>query len=149
MIDFQNQSHRIVLSARSEFLTESSLTINLKITNMIDHFLLHPAMTDGVIQAALQIANDDNVATPGVESCLIPTQPRAYWPNLKVCPAIGFPRANSTTGMKVFEASASTDVAGAEIDMAVNISKVLFGDLDDVKFSSRSLTLLSPVLVLF
>jgi deoxyribose-phosphate aldolase len=42
-----------------------------------------------------------------------------------VCPVIGFPHGNSTTEVKVFEARRAAEEGGKEIDMVVNIGKVL------------------------
>lgn len=45
-----------------------------------------------------------------------------------VCPVIGFPHGNSTTKVKVFEATEAVIAGGKEIDMVVNVGKVLGGD---------------------
>lgn len=45
-----------------------------------------------------------------------------------VCPVIGFPHGNSTTEVKVFEATRAAEEGGQEIDMVVNIGKVLSGE---------------------
>jgi deoxyribose-phosphate aldolase len=44
-----------------------------------------------------------------------------------VCPVIGFPHGNSTTEVKVFEARRAAEEGGKEIDMVVNIGRVLSG----------------------
>ena len=44
-----------------------------------------------------------------------------------VCPVIGFPHGNSTTDVKVFEATRAVEEGGDEIDMVVNIGKVKSG----------------------
>ena len=48
--------------------------------------------------------------------------------DVKVCAVIGFPHGNSTTGIKVIEAEAAALAGAPEIDMVVNIGKVLGGD---------------------
>ena len=44
-----------------------------------------------------------------------------------VCPVIGFPHGNSTTEVKIFEARRAAEEGGKEIDMVVNIGRVLSG----------------------
>ena len=44
-----------------------------------------------------------------------------------VCPVIGFPHGNSTSEVKVFEARRAAEEGGKEIDMVVNIGRVLSG----------------------
>jgi deoxyribose-phosphate aldolase len=50
-----------------------------------------------------------------------------------VCPVIGFPHGNSTAEVKVFEARRAAEEGGKEIDMVVNIGRVLSGKWDYVK----------------
>lgn len=46
---------------------------------------------------------------------------------------IGFPHGNSTTNIKVAEATEAAQAGGAEIDMVVNVGKVLGGDWEYVR----------------
>ena len=50
-----------------------------------------------------------------------------------VCPVIGFPHGNSTTEVKVYEAIRAVEEGGKEIDMVVNIGRVLSGKWEFVK----------------
>jgi deoxyribose-phosphate aldolase len=50
-----------------------------------------------------------------------------------VCPVIGFPHGNSTTQIKVYEAIRAVEEGGKEIDMVVNIGRVLSGKWEFVK----------------
>lgn len=45
-----------------------------------------------------------------------------------VCPVIGFPHGNSTTRSKVAEAIEAVELGGHEIDMVVNVGKVVSGE---------------------
>lgn len=86
-------------------------------------------MTDTDIKAGLLIAKENNVATACVKPYLIPlAKAELSGSDVKVCPVIGFPHGNSTTEIKVLEASAAAEAGGAEIDMVVNIGKVLGGE---------------------
>lgn len=98
---------------------------------MIDHSLLHQTIADADTLIGLRISRDYQVATACVKPYLIPlTQKELAGNVVSVCPVIGFPHGNSTMAIKAAEASAAV-TAGAdvtEIDMVVNISKILDGD---------------------
>lgn len=111
-------------------MSANTITVTLtQIAKMIDHSLLHPTMTDEDILSGLQIAKENNVAT----ACVKPyhttlAKQELAGTDVQVCPVIGFPHGNSTTEIKVAEAIAAAKAGGAEIDMVVNIGKVLGGD---------------------
>lgn len=115
-------------------MSENTITVTItQIAKMIDHSLLHPTMTDADILSGLKIAKENNVATACIKPYLIPlAKQELTGTDVKVCPVIGFPHGNSTTEIKVTEAIAATEAGGAEIDMVVNIGKVLGGDWEYV-----------------
>jgi deoxyribose-phosphate aldolase len=53
--------------------------------------------------------------------------------NVKASTTIGFPHGGHTTRIKVAEAIQALDDGGEELDMVVNISRVLSGDWDNVR----------------
>lgn len=105
-----------------------------QIAKMIDHSLLNPTLNDKDLVAGIQVAIAYDVASV----CIIP----AY---LKICSdmltgstvkastTIGFPHGGHTTAAKVFEAVRALEDGGQELDMVVNISKVLSRDWVYVK----------------
>jgi deoxyribose-phosphate aldolase len=104
-----------------------------QLAKMIDHSLLHPTMTDADILNGLKIAREYNVATACVKPYLIPLAKKELaGTDVLVCPVIGFPHGNSTTEMKAAEATDAVKAGGEEIDMVVNIGKVLGGDWEYV-----------------
>lgn len=115
-------------------MSSNAITITLaQIAKMIDHSLLHPTMTDEDILSGLRIARENNVATACIKPYAIPlAKQELTGTDVKVCPVIGFPHGNSTTEIKVAEATAAVKTGGAEIDMVVNIGKVLGGDWEYV-----------------
>ncbi|OJJ00525.1 hypothetical protein ASPVEDRAFT_574493 [Aspergillus versicolor CBS 583.65] len=116
-----------------------------QLSKMIDHSLLHPTMTDAVILNGLKIARDNNVATACVKPYLIPLAKKELaGSTVKVCPVIGFPHGNSTTEIKVLEATDAAKAGGAEIDMVVNVGKVLGGDWEYV---TREIRLINEAVV--
>lgn len=104
--------------------------VSLKsLAKMIDHSLLHPTMTDEAIIAGCQLSMRYAVAT----ACVKPYATRMArdvmrGSGVEVCSVIAFPHGNSTTATKVFEAESAVHDGATEIDMVVNLGKVLGGD---------------------
>jgi deoxyribose-phosphate aldolase len=99
------------------------------IAKMIDHSLLNPTFTDEELEKGCQIALDYDVASV----CIKPYYLRRCADLLKgstVKPGttIGFPHGGHTTDIKLAEAERALDDGGQELDMVVNIGKVLSGD---------------------
>ncbi|RAK96814.1 2-deoxyribose-5-phosphate aldolase [Aspergillus ibericus CBS 121593] len=106
------------------------ITVTLpQLSKTIDHSLLHPTMTDTDILTGLRIACDYNVATACIKPYSIGlAKDILAGSDVLICPVIGFPHGNSTTEIKVLEATAAAQAGGAEIDMVVNVGKVLSGE---------------------
>lgn len=101
---------------------------------MIDYSLLHPTLTDADVRVGLQTARDTHVATACIKPYQIPLAKQELdGTDVLICPVIGFPHGNSTTDIKVAEATAAAQAGGAEIDMVVNVGKVLGCDWSYVK----------------
>jgi deoxyribose-phosphate aldolase len=99
------------------------------IARMIDHSILHPTFTDDDLKKNCEIAKKYHTATV----CVKPyhTKMAAELLNgsdVAVCAVIGFPHGNSTIAMKASEALQVMKDGAAEVDMVVNIGKVLQGD---------------------
>jgi deoxyribose-phosphate aldolase len=106
------------------------MTVTLRdLAKMIDHSLLHPTMTDDEIRKGCELSRKYDVATACVKPYAIPLAKEILaGSDVGVCPVIGFPHGNSATAIKVREADAAARAGGSEIDMVVNIGKVLGGD---------------------
>ena len=105
----------------------------LEIAKMIDHSLLHPTMTDEILRRECEVAKKYNVASV----CIKPYAVKMAADLLKdtgvlVGTVIGFPHGSNTTAVKVFETKEAVKEGAAEIDMVVNIGKVLSEDWDYV-----------------
>jgi deoxyribose-phosphate aldolase len=109
-------------------------TISLKtLAKMIDHSLLHPTMTDKVIASGCELARKYDVATACIKPYAIKLAKSVLdGSDVGVCAVIAFPHGNSTTAIKVREAEEAVAAGASEIDMVVNIGKVLGGDWDYV-----------------
>jgi len=99
------------------------------LAKMIDHSLLHPTMTDADILNGCEIAKKYDVATVcikpyAIEMCKIFLKGT----DVGLCSVVTFPHGNSTTKMKVKETEEALELGATEIDMVVNIGKVLGGD---------------------
>ncbi|HET60355.1 MAG TPA: deoxyribose-phosphate aldolase [Chloroflexi bacterium] len=109
-----------------------SITIH-DIAKMIDHSLLHPAMTDEEILAGLYLAKEYDAATCCVKPYSVKTAAEVLaGSDVGVCAVIGFPAGNSTTAIKVAETEQVIADGATEVDMVVNVGKVLSGDWDYV-----------------
>jgi deoxyribose-phosphate aldolase len=99
------------------------------LAKMIDHSLLHPTMTDRDIVKGCELAKKYKVATACIKPYCIPLVRELLTSSgVGVCPVIAFPHGNSATSIKVKEAEAAVLAGGNEIDMVVNIGKVLSED---------------------
>ena len=107
---------------------KDAVTLNA-LAKMIDHSLLHPTMTDDDIAKGCALSKKYNVATACIKPCCIPmVRDLLAGSGVGVCAVIAFPHGNSMTAIKVKEAEAAVKAGGTEIDMVVNIGKVLGGD---------------------
>jgi len=99
------------------------------LAKMIDHSLLHPTMTDAEVRAGCLLAREHRVATACVKPYTIELA-RAVLDGsgVGICAVVGFPHGNSTITLKVAEARDAVARGAGEIDVVVNIGKVLGGD---------------------
>ncbi len=104
------------------------------IARMIDHSLLKPTLTDKELEDGCRLALTYNVASV----CIMPFYLKRCAEILrdstvKAGATIGFPHGGHTTVVKVSEAKQALDDGAEELDMVVNISKVLSGDWEYVR----------------
>ena len=104
-----------------------------EIAKMIDHSLLHPTMTDEDLRAGCEIAKQYKTASVCIKPYAV--KQAVEWlrdSGVPVCTVIGFPHGSHTTEIKVAECRLACEEGAAEIDMVVNIGKVLGGDWEYV-----------------
>jgi deoxyribose-phosphate aldolase len=111
-----------------------------ELAKMIDHSLLHPTLTDRELQEGCQLAKNYKVASV----CIKPYAVRQADKWLKgsgvmVCTVIGFPHGSSTPDVKVYETDKACQEGAVEIDMVVNVGKVLQEDWDFVSQEIKSI----------
>jgi len=104
------------------------------LAKMIDHSILNPIFTDNDLKEGCEIAKKYNVASVCVKPYMVSDAVELLkGTEVKTGCVIGFPHGNSTTKVKVFEAVEACKDGAEEIDMVINIGKVLQGDLDYVE----------------
>jgi len=108
-------------------------TVN-ELAKMIDHSLLHPAMSDAEVWAGCELSRDYGVAAACVKPCCIRQAVEIFaGTDVLACAVIGFPHGNSTTGIKVVEAESAALAGAREVDMVVNNGKVKSGAWEYVR----------------
>jgi len=105
----------------------------LDISKMIDHSLLSPTLAQDVLEAGIQVALDYDVGSV----CIMPYYMKRCaellaGSTVKASTTIGFPHGGHTTTIKLAEAQQALADGCQELDMVVNISKVLSEDWDYV-----------------
>ena len=104
------------------------------ISKMIDHSLLIPTMTVADLESGCQLA----LAYDTGSVCIMPYYLKRCaellkGSTVKASTTIGFPHGGHTTAIKRAEAKQAIADGGKELDMVVNISKVLSEDWDYVR----------------
>ncbi|MEI2775015.1 MAG: deoxyribose-phosphate aldolase [Tetrasphaera sp.] len=100
-----------------------------KIAKMVDHSMLHPAFTDAELESECQIAREYAVGAV----CVKPYHVRRAAQLLAdsgvlVSAVVAFPHGNSTTELKLAETKQVLEDGATEVDIVVNIGKVIDGD---------------------
>lgn len=104
------------------------------IAKMIDHSLLNPVLTTQELEKGCRLAVEYDVASV----CIMPYYLKRCaeilgGSTVQASTTIGFPHGGHTTAIKVAEAKQALADGGQELDMVVNIGKVLSGDWDYVR----------------
>ena len=105
-----------------------------ELAKMIDHSILHPALTDADLEKECRVAVKYDVASVCVKPWMVKKAAELLKGTdvLNGC-VIGFPAGNSTIEVKVFETETACRDGAVEIDMVINIGKALSGDWDYVE----------------
>ena len=101
----------------------------LDIAKMIDHSLLQPTLTDDELEAGCRLALEYDVASVCIKPYYLKRCAEILTGStVKASTTIGFPHGGHTTRIKLLEAQEALDHGCQELDMVVNIGKVLSGD---------------------
>ena len=101
----------------------------LQIARSLDHALLHPTMRDQEIQEGCQVAARLNCVTVCVKPYAIPLAVAVLQgTQTSVGTVVGFPSGSHPSQVKAEEAEWACRAGASELDMVVNVGKVLQND---------------------
>lgn len=108
------------------------------IAKMLDHSLLQPQLTDAELDAGCRLAKECDVASVCIKPYYVRRAAEILaGSTVAVGTTIGFPHGGHVTAIKVAEAREAMKDGARELDMVVNIGKVLSKDwryvADDIK----------------
>jgi len=105
-----------------------------ELAKMIDHSLLQPTMTDADLEAGCALAKKYDTATVCIKPYYVKRAVELLaGSDVAVCTVIGFPHGGNTIQMKVAETRQACKDGATEIDMVVNVGKVLSEDWRYIK----------------
>ena len=103
------------------------------LAKMMDHSLLQPTLTDADLENGCRLALEYDVASVCIKPYGVRTAARLLAGSaVAVGTTVGFPHGGHLTAVKVAEAEKAMDDGARELDMVVNVGKVLGGDWDYV-----------------
>jgi deoxyribose-phosphate aldolase len=103
------------------------------LAKMIDHSLLHPTMTDAQVREGCLISRKYGVASACVKPYSVRMAADIFaGSDVLVCAVAGFPHGNNHTAIKIAEAQLAMKEGAKEIDVVVNVGKVLGGAWNEV-----------------
>ncbi len=110
------------------------------IAKMLDHSTLQPFLTEEDIRKGCELALKYDCASVCARPCDVPILAEMLkGSDVKVCTVIGFPHGSHETEIKVAEAKLALDEGCTELDMVINIGKLIAGDHDYVRNEIRLL----------
>ena len=99
------------------------------IASMLDHSTLQPYLTEDDIRHGAQVALKYHTASMCARPCDVPVMAELLkGSGVKVCTVIGFPHGAHETAIKVAEAELALKEGCEELDMVINIGRMLRGD---------------------
>lgn len=99
------------------------------LARMIDHTLLAPTATDADVAALVAEAEELGAWAVCVSPSRLPLPGRAGRPGVRVASVVGFPSGQHTAEIKAAEAAAAVQAGAVEIDMVIDIGRLLAGDV--------------------
>jgi deoxyribose-phosphate aldolase len=109
------------------------------IARLIDHSLLGPTLSDAELRAGCELARRHGVAAVCIKPYAVRLAAELLaGSGVAVCTVIGFPHGGHCTEIKVAEAELACRQGATELDMVVNVGKVLSGDWAYVEADIRA-----------
>src|SRR5437016_5118397 len=111
-----------------------------QIAKMIDHSLLQPTLTDADLDVGCRLAREYDVASVCIKPYAVKRAAELLaGSTVAVGTTVGFPHGGHVTAIKVAEARQALADGARELDMVVNIGKVLSRDWDYVATDIRAI----------
>jgi deoxyribose-phosphate aldolase len=111
------------------------------IAKSIDHSLLGPAMTERELEAGCAVGLEYDVASICILPYFVPRLASLLrGSSVKTSTTIGFPHGAHATRAKLVEAEIALEDGAEELDVVVNVSKVMSDDVAYVEHEIRALT---------
>ncbi|WP_207641875.1 deoxyribose-phosphate aldolase [Ruminiclostridium cellobioparum] len=105
-----------------------------EIAKMIDHSLLRPELTEAQVREGCRLAREYDTASVCVKPCDVKiAKEELQGSDVLVTTVIGFPHGSNKTSVKVAEAVEAIDEGAAELDMVLNIGRLLSRQFDYVE----------------
>jgi len=105
-----------------------------EIAKLIDHGILSPLQTDAILIQEIEKAKKCNVASVCIKPYAVKLAAELLkGTDIEVGTVVGFPHGSNTISVKVFETKQAIEDGAQEIDMVVNIGKVLSEDWEYIK----------------
>lgn len=99
------------------------------LVSLIDHAILHPTASESDLEQGCSLARELEVASVCVKPYWVATAASLLAQcNVGVGTVIGFPHGSNSSAIKAAEASQACDDGASELDMVVNVGRVLEGD---------------------
>jgi deoxyribose-phosphate aldolase len=100
-----------------------------ELAKMFDHSLLQPTMTDTDLERGCLLARELNVASVCIKPYAVKLAAKLLaGSTVQASTTIGFPHGGHTTAIKVAESEVALIDGATELDMVVNVGKVLSGE---------------------
>ncbi|MFO0887633.1 MAG: deoxyribose-phosphate aldolase [Isosphaeraceae bacterium] len=114
------------------------------IAGKIDHSLLGPTLTDSDLAIGCRLAAEYRVASVCIKPYAVAMAAEVLkGSGVAVGTTIGFPHGGHTTGMKLLESEQAMSDGATELDMVVNIGRVIGGDWGAVEAEVGAITKLA------
>jgi deoxyribose-phosphate aldolase len=115
------------------------------LAKIIDHSLLHPQLTDQELKTGCQLALQYDVASVCIKPYAVPlAKDILAATTVKVGTVVGFPHGSNHTDIKVKETEKALAEGAEEIDMVINIGKVLSTEWD---YIANEIKLINQIIV--
>ncbi|AMV25762.1 Deoxyribose-phosphate aldolase 2 [Gemmata sp. SH-PL17] len=99
------------------------------LARMFDHSLLQPNLTDADLERGCLLARELGAASVCIKPYAVRLAAKLLAGSMvQASTVIGFPHGGHLTAVKVFEAERAMDDGATELDMVVNVGKVLSGE---------------------